>query len=237
MSLLASMPAGGHAVVIGAGGGIGGALTTALRDSGAFATVSGFARETPPACDVTREDSVRAAAALLAGSGTPLRLVIVASGFLHDASRQPEKSLRELDPAHLAHAFALNAIGPALVMKHFLPLLAREGKTVFAALSARVGSIGDNRLGGWYGYRASKAALNQLLRTAAIEMQRQRPASIVVALHPGTVATPLSAPFAKRGLEVQTPAQAADALLRVIDALTAGDSGGFFDHRGERVPW
>lgn len=237
MNTLASFPRGGHAAVIGARGGLGCALTAALRDSGAFATVTGFTRVGPSACDVTREDSVAAAAALLAAAEPLPRLVIVASGFLHDESRQPEKSLRDLDPGHLAHAFAVNAIGPALVMKHFLPLLPREGKAVFAALSARVGSIGDNRLGGWYGYRASKAALNQLLHTAAIEMQRQRPESVVVALHPGTVATPLSAPFAKRGLDVQTPESAAAALLKVIDALNPGDSGGFFDHRGERVPW
>jgi NAD(P)-dependent dehydrogenase (short-subunit alcohol dehydrogenase family) len=237
MNTLASFPPGGHAAVVGAHGGLGCALTAALHDCGAFAAVTGFTRNGAPACDITREDSVVAAAALLAEAAPPLRLVIVASGFLHDETRQPEKSLRDLDPGRLAHSFAVNAIGPALGMKHLLPLLPRAGKTVFAALSARVGSIGDNRLGGWYAYRASKAALNQLLHTAAIEMQRQRPACIVVALHPGTVATPLSAPFAKRGLEVQTPQSAAAALLKVIDALTPGDSGGFFDHRGERVPW
>jgi NAD(P)-dependent dehydrogenase (short-subunit alcohol dehydrogenase family) len=137
----------------------------------------------------------------------------------------------------MAHAFAINAIGPALLMKHFLPLLPRSGRSVFATLSAKVGSIGDNHLGGWYSYRASKAALNQLVRTAAIELSRRQPQAICVALHPGTVATPLSSPFAKSGLQVQAPDLAAQRLLAVIDALTAEDSGGFFNHQGERLPW
>lgn len=131
----------------------------------------------------------------------------------------------------------MNAIGPALLMKHFLPLLPRQGRSVFATLSARVGSIGDNRLGGWYGYRASKAALNQFVRTAAIELGRRQPAAICVALHPGTVATSLSAPFVKAGLDVQTTDQAAGRLIDVIDHLPPGSSGGFFDHRGDPVPW
>ena len=122
-------------------------------------------------------------------------------------------------------------------MKHFLPLLPRAGKSVFVTLSARVGSIGDNDLGGWYSYQASKAALNQLVRTAAIELGRQRPAAVCVTLHPGTVDTGLSAPFAKAGLEVRPAARAAECPLRVIDRLAAEDSGGFFDHRGDRLPW
>ena len=130
----------------------------------------------------------------------------------------------------------MNAIGPALMMKHFLPQLSRSGKSVFATLSAKVGSIGDNRLGGWYSYRASKAALNQLVRTAAIELSRSRPEAICVALHPGTVATPLSAPFAKAGLDVQTPTEAATAILSSIDGLTPLQTGGFFDNRANALP-
>ena len=137
----------------------------------------------------------------------------------------------------MAHAFAVNAIGPALLMKHFLPLLPRSGRAVFASLSAKVGSIGDNRLGGWYSYRASKAALNQLVHTAAIELARRQPEAICVVLHPGTVATRLSQPFSKSGLEVQTPAASAARLLATIDGLSASDSGGFFNHRGEALPW
>ena len=137
----------------------------------------------------------------------------------------------------LAQAFAINAIGPALLMKHFLPLLPRDRRALFATLSAKVGSIGDNRLGGWYAYRASKAALNQLVRTASVELRRSRPQAICVALHPGTVDTGLSAPFAKSGLQVQAPALAAQRLLTVLAGLKAEDSGEFFDYRGERLPW
>lgn len=219
-------------VVIGAGGGIGAALAAALEARGE--AVLRLSRRSDPPLDLLDEASIAAAAA---HAGEGLRLVIDATGFLHDARFRPEKSLRELDPAHLAHAFAVNAIGPALLMKHFLPRLAREGRAVFATLSARVGSIADNRLGGWYAYRASKAALNQLLRTAAVEVARNRPQQILVALHPGTVATPLSAPFSKAGLALQTPEEAATRLLAVIERLTPAETGGFFDHRGEAVPF
>lgn len=226
----------GIAVVFGAGGGIGRALLARLRDGGAFAHVIGFSRSSDPAIDLLDEASL-AAAALHAADTGPLRLVIDATGFLHDGDQRPEKSWRELDAGKLARAFALNAIGPALLMKHVLPRLPREGRAVFATLSARVGSIGDNRLGGWYSYRASKAALNQLLRTAAIEAKRTHPEAICVALHPGTVATGLTSPFARTGLAVQSPAEAATRILAVLDRLEVEDSGGFFDHRGEPVPW
>ena len=192
------------------------------------------------AIDITDESSIESAATQVAErlhQGSILRLVIDATGFLHGRGFEPEKSLRQIDAAHMAHAFAINAIGPALLMKHFLPLLPRSGRSVFATLSAKVGSIGDNHLGGWYSYRASKAALNQLVRTAAIELSRRQPQAICVTLHPGTVATPLSLPFAKSGLQVQAPDLAAQRLLAVIDALTAEDSGGFFNHQGERLPW
>lgn len=162
---------------------------------------------------------------------------MVATGFLHDEAQRPEKSWRELDHAQMARSFALNVIGPALIMKHLLPLLPRQGKSVFATLSARVGSIGDNRAGGWYSYRASKAALNQLLRSAAIELRRRRPEAICVALHPGTANTLLSKPFSKGDLDVQSPDLAAQRLLAVVARLGPGHSGGFFDHRGDPVPW
>jgi NAD(P)-dependent dehydrogenase (short-subunit alcohol dehydrogenase family) len=163
--------------------------------------------------------------------------VINATGFLHEAAQQPEKSLRYLNPVFLAHSFALNAIGPALIMKHFFPLLPRQGRSVVASLSARVGSIGDNRLGGWYGYRSSKAALNQLVRTAAIELERTHPEAICVALHPGTVATKLSLPFVGSKRSLHTPIEAARHLLTVITKLKSKDNGGFFDWRAEPIPW
>jgi len=226
----------GVAVVFGAGGGIGAALVVALRAAARFEHVLAIGRSTSPAIDLTDETSIERASTYAAGHGE-LRLVIDATGFLHDERHAPEKSWRQLDAVHLARSFALNAIGPALIMKHVLPRLPRKGKAVFATLSARVGSIGDNRLGGWYSYRASKAALNQLVRTAAVELARQSPDALCIAIHPGTVATALSAPFATTGLEVHEPAAAARNLLGVLDQLTAEASGGFFDWRGQPVPW
>jgi NAD(P)-dependent dehydrogenase (short-subunit alcohol dehydrogenase family) len=235
--VLESFPTGGLAVVVGASGGLGAALVERLCESGRFADVLGLGRRSEPPVDLASESSIERAAAAVAGRPEPLRLVIVATGFLHGAGFLPEKSWRSLDAQHLAQAFAVNAIGPALLMKHFLPRLAPKGRSVFAALSARVGSIGDNALGGWYSYRASKAALNQLVRTAAVELRRTRPEAVCVALHPGTVDTALSAPFGKAGLSVQPPADSAARLLQVIDGLTPERSGGFFDHRGAVVPW
>lgn len=244
MTLADRIEPGGLAVVVGAEGGLGAALIRCLDRDTRHAQVLGLSRrgggDAARSIDITDEAGIEAAAARIAErvqGGTPLRLVIDATGFLHGAGFEPEKSLRQLDAAHMAHAFAVNAIGPALLMKHLLPLLPRSGKAVFATLSAKVGSIGDNRLGGWYSYRASKAALNQLVRTAAVELSRKQPQAICVALHPGTVATPLSSPFSKSGLEVQAPELAANRLLAVIDALTATDSGGFFNHHGEPLPW
>ena len=228
---------GGIAIVVGSSGGIGSALHERLSAQSRFGTVLGLGRGSSPPLDLTDEESIAGAARYVAGLGGDVRLIIDASGILHDDGLSPEKSWRDLDAAQMAKAFAVNAIGPALLMKHFLPLLPRQGRSVFATLSARVGSIGDNRLGGWYSYRASKAALNQFVRTAAIELGRRQPAALCVALHPGTVATALSSPFVKAGLDVQTPDQAAGCLLDVIDRLPPGSTGGFFDHRGDPVPW
>jgi NAD(P)-dependent dehydrogenase (short-subunit alcohol dehydrogenase family) len=224
------------AVVIGSSGGIGSALIRALAQDANYDAVIGLSRGSTPPLELTSEESVATAAAFIAAQGT-LRFVIDATGVLQSEIAKPEKSWRDLDAAQMVHSFAINAIGPALVMTHFLPLLPRDGSAVFATLSARVGSIGDNRLGGWYSYRASKAALNQLVRTAAIELKRRSPSAVCVALHPGTVDTGLSTSFAKTGLEVQTPEQAAERLLAVIRQLTAADSGGFFDYKGETITW
>lgn len=228
--------AGGVAVVLGAGGGIGGAVLRRLKAEGDFADVVAFSRASQPAIDLLSEDSLAQAAAFASTKGE-IRLVFDATGFLHGEGRRPEKSWRELDPAAMAQAFALNAIGPALIMKHMLPLLPREGKAVFATLSAKVGSIGDNQLGGWYSYRASKAALNQLVRTAAIECRRARPEAICVALHPGTVETGLSAPFARTGLAVQSPDACAARLVALLGRLGPEDNGTFLDYAGEPIPW
>lgn len=225
------------AVVIGASGGIGGALADALAEEGAHAAIHRFARSEKGDghLDLTDEASIAAAAARVA-AGPPPSLVIVASGLLHDGPRGPEKALDALDAGWLARQFAVNAIGPALVAKHFLPLL-WDGGAVFAALSARIGSISDNRLGGWYGYRASKAALNQLIRTLAIETRRTNDRAIIVGLHPGTVDTALSKPFQGNVPKGQlfAPDRAAVQLLDVIDDLGVKDSGKLFDWQGVEV--
>jgi NAD(P)-dependent dehydrogenase (short-subunit alcohol dehydrogenase family) len=227
-------------VVVGATGGIGQSLVQALQTALPQGEVLALSRRSAPAVDLQNEASLAHAAAhirqLAEASGRTLRLVINAAGTLH-IPHPPEKSWAQLDGAAMAQVFAINALGPALLMKHLLPLMPREGKAVFASLSAKVGSIGDNRLGGWYSYRASKAALNQFVHTAAIELRRRHPEAVCVALHPGTVDTALSTPFAKTGLNVVSPAQAATRLLQVIDGLTANDSGGFFNHDGSALPW
>ncbi len=229
-----------NVAVIGANGGIGAALVKVLAASGQVVAITGFMRSggAVPSdgetiyrhLDLLDPASITTAAASIT---SPLDLVIVATGMLRD----PERDLRQLNAAKLALNFAVNATGPALVAQAFLPKLRTDRRTVFAVLSARVGSIGDNRLGGWYAYRASKAALNQLIRTLSIEHARKNPLGICVGLHPGTVDTPLSKPF-QRGVasdKLFTPAYSAARLLEVIDRLTSADSGGLFAWDGERI--
>ena len=225
-----------RAIVIGASGGIGRAIADALEEEGV--SVTRLARSMPGDGHIDLEDeaSIAAAAERIAKGPAP-DLLIVATGLLHDGEHGPEKALDQLSPEWLARNFAVNAIGPALVAKHLLPLMPRTGKTLFAALSARIGSISDNRMGGWYGYRASKAALNQFVRTLAIEHKRRNDRSIIVALHPGTVDTPLSRPFQGNVLPggLFAPDRAAVQLLDVIDGLKAPDSGKLFDWGGKEV--
>ena len=242
---------GGAALVIGAGGGLGAALVANLSGvpgaqggtatAPAYPAVLALSRSSFPPIDYGDEASLQAAAAWVAAqcfeSGLALRLIVVASGFLHGAQGQPERSLAPLDADYLSHVFRINAIGPALVMKHFLPLFPKQGRCVAAFVSAKVGSIGDNALGGWYGYRASKAALNQLVKTASIELTRRNRASVCVALHPGTVDTALSRPFAKTRLTVRPAEEAASDLRAVLDGLTPGDTGCLLDYRGAKLPF
>jgi NAD(P)-dependent dehydrogenase (short-subunit alcohol dehydrogenase family) len=225
----------GSAVIFGASGGIGGALCEALEEEGAFDKVHAFSRSTT-GTDLTDEASIAAAAATVAKGPAPT-LVIVATGLLHEGDHSPEKAMQELDPAWLGRLFAVNTIGPALVAKHVLPLMPSSGRAVFAVLSARIGSITDNKLGGWYGYRASKAALNMMVRTLAIEEKRRNDRAILVALHPGTVDTDLSRPFQGNVTPgtLLTPSRAAVQLLDVIDGLKITDTGKHFAWDGTEI--
>jgi NAD(P)-dependent dehydrogenase (short-subunit alcohol dehydrogenase family) len=218
-----------RALVIGATGGIGGAVAAALRAQGV--AVTGLSRR--EGLDVT--DPVAVARVMGAVEG-PFDLVLVAVGMLAPAGGAPEKALRAIEAAAMAEVMAVNAIGPALILREVPRLIPRAGRSVVAVLSARVGSIGDNRLGGWHSYRASKAALNQIVRGAAIELQRTHREAICVALHPGTVATGFGAGHGGRH-EAVAPEVAAQHLLGVIAGLSPAQTGGFFDWRGEVVPW
>ena len=229
--------AGGRAVIIGSSGGIGRALADELQKAG-FA-VDRLSRSVGPgglSIDVTNELSVAAAASALSAKA-PYQMIIVASGLLQNEDVRPEKTLNDLRSDTLLTYFAVNSVGPALVAKHFIPLLPTVGRSIFAVLSARVGSISDNVLGGWYGYRASKAALNMLVKTLAIETNRKRPDAICVALHPGTVDTNLSKPFQKNvpADQLFSRKYAAERLLDVVRRLTPLQTGQCFGWNGDRI--
>jgi len=213
-------------LILGSSGGIGRALMEACPGA------VGLSRRAD-GLDVTDESSL---ARLAAQSEGPFERIINATGALVIEGRGPEKALAQITPEAMAAQFALNATGPALLLKHFAPLMPREGRVVFASLSARVGSIGDNYLGGWHAYRAAKAAQNQVIRGAAIELTRRNPDSIVVALHPGTVDTGLTRAFVGNRPTV-TPAEAAANLLAVLDGLSPVQTGGFFDYAGQTIEW
>lgn len=232
------------AVIIGASGGIGAAVTQILAHSGHYEAVHALSRTEiapkhpsvlPGHIDISDEDSIAAAARHVP---QPPDLIFVATGLLSH-QRSPEKSWRHLDATTLLALYQTNTVGPALVAKHFLPLLPRDRRAVFAALSARVGSIADNRLGGWHSYRASKAALNQLIRCWAIELRRTHPQALCIGVHPGTVDTALSKPY-QRGVKPEklfTAEQAAAQILHSIDALSTEDSGSLFAYDRTAIPF
>lgn len=218
-----------NALIIGASGGIGAALVRAAAAGGAV--VTGLSRR-DHGLDVTDPASVDR---VLGGLEGPHDLVLVATGILAPEGHAPEKTLDAIHAGAMARTMAVNAIGPALILRHMPRLLPKEGRSVVGVLTARVGSIGDNRMGGWYSYRAAKAAANQIVHGAAIEIGRRRKEAVIVALHPGTVATPFTADFP--GHRKVSPDEAAANLLTVLDGLTPVQSGGFFDYAGEEVPW
>lgn len=232
--MMSSLPDQYHALVIGASGTIGAAFVALLSASPRCASVTRLQRTTAPFLDFADESSFARAAAGLA-AGPRFHLVINAAGMLHGEAFMPEKRLADLHYEQMLATFQANTFGPALILRYFVPLLDRE-RAIMAMLSAKVGSIGDNRLGGWYSYRASKAALNMLVKTAAIEVARTQPNSVLAALHPGTVNSNLSRPF--RGDTIGRPADVAAAdMLGVLDTLTPADSGAFRSYSGATLPW
>ena len=230
-----------NTAVIGATGGIGSAFIDALTTSQDVATTYALARQPianrktiPLPIDITSEDSISSAAGKITD---PLHILIIATGTLHQPDAPPEKNTSQLNAPQMLQNFTINSIGPALILKHFMPLMDKAGKSVIAALSARVGSISDNGTGGWYSYRASKAALNMLIKSAAIEHSRKHTGGLIIGLHPGTVATPLSDPFTARlpAEKLFTPAQSVSQMLNVIDATSREDSGACLAYDGTKI--
>ena len=218
------------ALIIGSSGGIGSAVAHTLTERGIAVTGLSRGRD---GLDVTNEASIEAALGALDGT---FDLVFVATGALEINGAEPEKTLRHVTADAMIDQFKLNTVGPSLVLKHAMRLMPRKGRSVFAALSARVGSIGDNRLGGWYSYRTSKAALNQMIHSSAIELARTHKDLICVALHPGTVQTKFTEKYVGHNPSVPAP-EAASHLVSVLEGLTPEDTGKFFDWQGKEVPW
>lgn len=227
----------GCTVIIGASGGIGSAMVreAEARGTHVLALARSFAGDAH--LDLEDEASIAAAAERVRAQGLVPANVIVATGLLHADGKGPEKSLKDIDPAWMARNFAVNTIGPALVAKHFVPLMPRKAPALFAAIGARVGSISDNRLGGWYGYRAAKSALHMTIRNIAIEWSRRNDQSICVALHPGTVDTGLSKPFQSNVADGRLfdAGHSAACLLDVLSRLQPADSGGIFAWDGTAI--
>ncbi len=218
------------ALIIGDSGGIGGAVAERLRSLNV--AVTGLSRSRD-GLDVTDEGSIRDGFKRLEA---PFDLVFVATGALEIDGSKPEKTIKSLSSKALADQYLLNAIGPMLVLKHAVPFFPRQRPAVFAALSARVGSIGDNRLGGWYSYRAAKSGVNQLMHTASVELARTHRHLACVCLHPGTVETAFTRKYASRYPTVTAP-EAAERLVKVMQGLTAEDTGRFLDYAGQEIPW
>lgn len=219
-----------NVLILGASGGIGSAVVNACRARGD--NVVGLSRSTD-GFDITDEQSVEAH---LSSLDDPFDLVLVATGALEINGAAPEKTIKGISAQAMLDQFALNAVGPALALSHAPALLPRDAPSVFAVLSARVGSIGDNRIGGWISYRSAKAAVNQVVRTASVELSRTHKQAACIALHPGTVETPFTEKYLGRHPSVPA-SEAAENLLRVIDDISPDQTGQFFDWAGKEVPW
>jgi NAD(P)-dependent dehydrogenase (short-subunit alcohol dehydrogenase family) len=232
--MMPSLPEGYRALIIGSSGTIGSAFLELLQADPRCSQVLGIHRHSSPAIDYADESSIETAAQTLASSG-PFHLIINAIGVLHTEAWSPEKKGADLCFGQLEAIFKINAFGPAVTLAKFSALLAKEN-AIMAVISAKVGSIEDNRLGGWYSYRASKAALNMLLKTTAIELRRTQPNAKLIALHPGTVNSRLSKPF--KGEQIGRPAiDAARDMLAVLNQLPLSESGSFYSYSGEKLPW
>ena len=226
------------ALIIGGKGAIGNALAEELKQNG-FLNIIQLSRSSHPNIELTDENTIRDASLFIKNKATPLCLIFDATGILHstETNQMPEKTYKNIDINFMKKNFEINTFGPALLMKYFLPLLDSETKSVFASLSAKVGSIEDNKYGGWYSYRASKAALNQFIKTASIELAMKNKKAICVAVHPGTVTSNLSKPFQKTDLKIQSPQESAKNILKVILNLNVQNTGGFYNWDGSKIPW
>ena len=226
------------ALVIGGTGSIGSAIINELKNQN-FTKIISLGRSSNPPLDLLDESSIKKAADFIKNQPGSLCLLFDATGILHneDQNQMPEKTYKNIDLTFMKKNFEINVMGPALIMKHFLPLLDTDQKSIFATLSAKVGSISDNRYGGWYSYRASKAALNQMIKTASIELKMKNKNAICVSIHPGTVTSKLSKPFQKDNLKIQSNEESAKNIVQVMTNLKINDSGLFFDWSGDIINW
>lgn len=226
------------ALVIGGTGSIGSAIINELKNQ-KFTNIISLGRSSNPPLDLLDESSIKKAADFIKNQPGSLCLLFDATGILHneDQNQMPEKTYKNIDLTFMKKNFEINVMGPALIMKYFLPLLDTDQKSIFATLSAKVGSISDNRYGGWYSYRASKAALNQMIKTASIELKMKNKNAICVSIHPGTVTSKLSKPFQKDNLKIQSNEESAKNIVQVMTNLKINDSGLFFDWSGDIINW
>jgi len=215
---------------------VGNAIANEIENLG-FKDVLKVGTNTTPSIDFNNENTILKTIEFVKNINKPISILFDATGILHHDNSMPEKTLKKIDIDFAKKNFLINAIGPALLIKHFVPLLDNEDKAVFATLSAKVGSISDNGYGGWYSYRASKSALNQFIKTASIETKVKNKKAIIVALHPGTVKSKLSEPFQKINLKIQNPEESAKNLIKVINTLDYDQTGKFLNWDGSEIPW